>query len=112
MAQCAWFHFGLRHLGSGFVSPRAHVKGERLTVGYRRRLCRVVVAVRLGVSGLRARRSDFDIEGASRPVVVPVPQTGVARTLNLSEELFPDQRQQIDKTQRRGNKRQQREGMK
>ena len=38
--------------------------------------------------------SGFDIESASRPVVVPIPQTGIAGTLNLSEELFPDRKQQ------------------
>lgn len=41
------------------------------------------------------RRSGFDIEGPGRPVVVPVPQTGIAGTLNLSEELFPGGEQQI-----------------
>lgn len=44
-----------------------------------------------GLGGGRlGRRSGFDIEGASGPVVVPIPQTGIARTLNLSEEPFPD----------------------
>lgn len=38
--------------------------------------------------------SGFDIEGTSRPVVVPVPQTSVAGTLNLGEELFPDSERQ------------------
>lgn len=46
------------------------------------------------------RRSGFDIEGASRPVVVPVPQTSVAGTLNLGEELFPDSRRQMRERER------------
>lgn len=39
--------------------------------------------------------SGFDIEGTGRPVVVPIPQTSVAGTLNLGEELFPDSERQM-----------------
>lgn len=31
--------------------------------------------------------------------MVPVPQTGIAGTLNLSEELFPDDKQQRYETE-------------
>lgn len=45
--------------------------------------------------------SGFDIEGTSRPVVVPIPQASVAGTLNLGEELFPDSERQRWETEQR-----------
>ena len=39
------------------------------------------------------RRSGLDIERACRPLVVPVPQTGIAGTLNLCKELLPNHRE-------------------
>lgn len=118
-AQYTGFHFRLRHLSyasflvyfsllpqTSSFSPQRLVKGE---LPWERALHVDIVSCRgatfpsgLCVPGLQARRSGFDIEGASGPFMVPIPQTGVARTLNLSQELFPDRRQHRNET--RGDK--------
>lgn len=87
-------HLAIQKKGE-FVN--CHWTVSYLSSSVSRSRCGVAIASRLwlgsasrGVSGCR---SGFDIEGASRPVVVPIPQTGIAGTLNLSEELFPDGKQ-------------------
>ena len=48
------------------------------------------------VTPRHGKHSGLDIESASGPLVVPVPQTGVAGALNLREELFPNRRDARD----------------
>ena len=40
-------------------------------------------------AGRAELRSRLDVEGTGGPVVVPVPQPGIAGALNLTQELFP-----------------------
>lgn len=79
-----------------------HLDGRLSSSSLSRSRCGVAITSRLCIPWRVGCRSGFDIEGASRPVVVPVPQTGIAGTLNLCEELFPERKQKRYETERQG----------